>query len=85
MVRSLTGCLSRPFRDAYKGLRKALVGTEGGEESWRYCVTDTNNVLGFAVGAVYVREAFQGKSKIMVSICVIGYISKHYNNAYMKY
>lgn len=65
MVRSLTGCLSRPFRDAYKGLRKALVGTEGGEESWRYCVTDTNNVLGFAVGAVYVREAFQGKSKIM--------------------
>lgn len=66
-VRSLTTCLSRPFRDAYKGLRKALVGTEGGEESWRYCVTDTNNVLGFAVGAVYVREAFQGRSKLMVS------------------
>jgi len=64
-VRTLTSCLSRPFRDAYKGLRKALVGTEGGEEPWRYCVTDTNNVLGFAVGAMYVREVFQGKSKAM--------------------
>ncbi|XP_073991312.1 M13 family metallopeptidase neprilysin 3 isoform X3 [Rhodnius prolixus] len=62
-VRSMTACLSRPFRDAYKGLKKALIGTEGGEESWRYCVTDTNNVLGFALGAMYVREVFQGKSK----------------------
>ncbi|KAL1123319.1 hypothetical protein AAG570_002405 [Ranatra chinensis] len=62
-VRSLTACLSKPFRDAYKVLRKALVGAEGGEEPWRYCVTDTNNVLGFAVGAMYVREVFRGDSK----------------------
>lgn len=62
-VRSLTSCLSKPFRDAYKGLRKALIGAEGGEEPWRYCVTDTNNVVGFAIGAMYVRELFQGDSK----------------------
>lgn len=66
-VRSLTACLSKQFRDAYKGLRKALIGAEGGEEPWRYCVSDTNNVIGFAVGAMYVRELFQGNAKAMVS------------------
>nr|CAD7574544.1 unnamed protein product [Timema californicum] len=64
-VRSLTGYLSKAFRDAYKGLRKALVGSEGGEESWRFCVSDTNNVIGFAIGAMFVREVFHGNSKPM--------------------
>jgi membrane metallo-endopeptidase-like protein 1 len=46
-VRVFSGCLSKAFRDAYKGLRKALMGSESGEEpQWRYCVQDTNNVLG---------------------------------------
>ncbi|XP_063707260.1 endothelin-converting enzyme homolog isoform X2 [Culicoides brevitarsis] len=62
-VRSFTACLSKAFRDAYKGLRKALIGSDGGEEPWRYCVTDTNNAIGFAIGAMFVREAFNGKSK----------------------
>ncbi|CAD7093917.1 unnamed protein product [Hermetia illucens] len=62
-VRTLTACLSKPFRDAYKGVRKALIGSEGGEEPWRYCVTDTNNVIGFAIGAMFVREVFHGESK----------------------
>ncbi|KAI4495872.1 hypothetical protein M0802_008278 [Mischocyttarus mexicanus] len=64
-VRSLTVFLSKPFRDAYKVLRKALVGSEGREEQWRYCVTDTNTQMGFAVGAMFVREVFHGKSKPM--------------------
>ncbi|XP_065218845.1 endothelin-converting enzyme homolog isoform X3 [Planococcus citri] len=62
-VRTMTGYLSKPFRDSYKGLRKILFGSEGSLESWRYCIADTNNVLGFAVGALYVREAFHGNSK----------------------
>ncbi|XP_044589355.1 endothelin-converting enzyme homolog [Cotesia glomerata] len=62
-VRSLTAFLSRPFREAYKGLRKALIGSEGREEQWRYCVTDANNVMGFAIGAMFVRQVFHGKSK----------------------
>ncbi|XP_044260101.1 endothelin-converting enzyme homolog isoform X2 [Tribolium madens] len=63
-VRVFTGCLSKAFRDAYKGLRKALMGSEGGEEpQWRYCVQDTNNVLGFAIGAIFVREVFNLESK----------------------
>ncbi|XP_017767260.1 PREDICTED: endothelin-converting enzyme 1 isoform X2 [Eufriesea mexicana] len=64
-VRSLTACLSEPFRDAYKGLRKALIGSEGREEQWRYCVSDTHNAMGFAVGVMFVREVFHGKSKPM--------------------
>ncbi|KAF6212861.1 hypothetical protein GE061_010571 [Apolygus lucorum] len=63
MVNSLRSCLSKNFRDTYKGVKKALLGTEGGEESWRYCVQDTNNLMGFAVGAMYVREAFHNESK----------------------
>lgn len=62
-VRSLTAFLSKPFREAYKGLRKALIGSEGKEEQWRYCVSDTNNVMGFAIGAMFVRDVFHGKSK----------------------
>ncbi|XP_050440640.1 endothelin-converting enzyme homolog [Adelges cooleyi] len=62
-VRTVTPYLSKVFRDAYKGLRKVLLGSEGGEEPWRYCISDTNNVLGFALGALYVRDVFHGQSK----------------------
>lgn len=65
LVQSLTSCLSKPFRDASKVLRKALIGSEGGEASWRYCVSDTNSIIGFALGAMFVREVFHGDSKIM--------------------
>lgn len=62
-VRSFTACLSKPFRDAFKSLRKALVGSDNGEEPWRYCVSDTNNAIGFAIGAMFVREVFNGNAK----------------------
>ncbi|XP_072387563.1 endothelin-converting enzyme homolog isoform X2 [Diabrotica undecimpunctata] len=63
-VRVFTVCLSKAFRDAYKGLRTALMGQEGGEEpQWRYCIQDTNSVLGFAIGAIFVREVFDQNSK----------------------
>lgn len=62
-VRSFTACLSKAFRDAYKTLRKALIGSDGGEEPWRYCVSDANNAIGFAIGAMFVREVFHGEAK----------------------
>lgn len=64
-VKSLTSCLSKPFRDASDEFRKALMGSKGGEELWRYCVSDTNGVMGFAVGAMFVRTVFEIKSKPM--------------------
>lgn len=66
-VRQMIGYLSKPFRESQKGLRKVLFGSEGSLENWRYCIADTNNVLGFALGALYVREAFHGNSKLIVS------------------
>ncbi|CAH2060687.1 unnamed protein product, partial [Iphiclides podalirius] len=68
--RSLSTYLSKSFRDATKILRKALFGSEGTEESWRYCVTDTNNAIGFAVGAMFVREVFQGEAKTQGEIMI---------------
>ena len=65
VVQSLTSCLSKPFREASKILRKALMGSEGSESPWRYCVSDTNGVMGFALGAMFVRAVFHGDSKQM--------------------
>lgn len=65
MINSLTSYLSKPFRDAHKILQKAIVGADGGEVLWRYCVSGTNNVIGFAVGAMFVREVFHGENKPM--------------------
>ena len=54
----------RPFfRDAGKILEKALLGKEGHTERWRQCVADTDSALGFALGAMFVRQVFHGESK----------------------
>lgn len=63
VIQSLIATLPKNFRDASKVLRKALIGSEGYEMSWRYCVTDTNQVMGFALGSLFVRQVFQGRSK----------------------
>jgi predicted metalloendopeptidase len=63
VIQSLIATLPKNFRDASKVLRKALIGSEGIEVSWRYCVTDTNQVMGFALGSLFVRQVFQGRSK----------------------
>lgn len=48
-------------------LHRLLSGVSGDEEQWRYCTSDTDSVIGFAVGAMFVREAFHGESKTSVS------------------
>lgn len=44
-----------------------ISGTAGGEELWRHCISDTDLVLGFALGSMFVREVFHGESKHKVS------------------
>lgn len=63
VVRSYLSYLPKAFREAGKILRKLLMGSDGNEETWRSCVTDTNSVLGFAVGAMFVKQNFHGESK----------------------
>nr|XP_056721305.1 membrane metallo-endopeptidase-like 1 [Euleptes europaea] len=58
--------LSRRFRDARANYRKALYGTMVEEARWRDCVSYVNTNMENAVGALYVRETFAGKSKRMV-------------------
>lgn len=63
VVQGLTQNLSKPFREAAKAFRKALMGLEGSETQWRYCVSDTNGVMGFALAAMFVRNTFKGASR----------------------
>jgi endothelin-converting enzyme len=63
VVKMLTSYLSKPFQDIKKEFLKVLSGVSGDEEQWRYCVSDTDGILGFAVGSLFVRETFHGESK----------------------
>ena len=45
-------------------------GVSGREDEWRYCITDTDSVLGFALGALFVKNAFHGESREKV-LCFI--------------
>ncbi len=48
--------LSKPFRDAYSGLMKAEKGLNIVDRSWRSCVKQTDSVLGFATGHLFVKQ-----------------------------
>ncbi|XP_076035689.1 M13 family metallopeptidase neprilysin 3 isoform X2 [Oratosquilla oratoria] len=72
VVKNYIGYLSRDFRDAAKILEKAQMGVEGSEEPWRYCVSATDAAMGPAVGAMYVRKAFQGNSKNVTESMIQG-------------
>ncbi|KAG9508882.1 hypothetical protein GZH46_02612, partial [Fragariocoptes setiger] len=63
VVQSLVSTMPKQYREASKILRRALIGSEGQEITWRYCVSDTNSVMGFALGSMFVRSVFQGESK----------------------
>ncbi|XP_066493606.1 membrane metallo-endopeptidase-like 1 isoform X1 [Tiliqua scincoides] len=58
--------LSRRFKEARASYKKALYGTVLEEARWRECVSYVNTNMENAVGALYVRETFAGKSKRMV-------------------
>ncbi|XP_042215260.1 endothelin-converting enzyme homolog isoform X2 [Homarus americanus] len=72
VVRDYVGFLSQDFREAAKVLEKAQMGVVGTEETWRECVVATDAALGPAVGAMYVREAFHGDSKVMAEEMIKG-------------
>ena len=58
MAHSLCRLLNQDFRQASKILAKALLGEAESDERWRECVADTDGSLGFATGAMFVRQAF---------------------------
>ncbi|MFT7804508.1 membrane metallo-endopeptidase-like 1 isoform X2 [Arapaima gigas] len=77
LVADRVGSLSRRFKAARAHYRKALYGTTVEEARWRECVRYVRSSMENAVGALYVREAFAGQSKCMMSD-LIGKIREAY-------
>ena len=71
LVKGMRGALSKKYQDAGKILEKALIGTEIHDERWRECVRDTDKTLGFAVGAMFIKNAFDGDSKDIAEEMVV--------------
>ncbi|GFS15941.1 endothelin-converting enzyme 1 [Elysia marginata] len=63
LVGDFASLLSKPFREAKQKFHEILTGTKGNEDAWYTCISDTDSVLGFAVGALFVEETFKGGSK----------------------
>lgn len=69
--------LSKNFRDLASFLGIASVGSMN--EIWQDCIDDTNDVMDFAVGAMYVRHSFNPESKVLASSMVTA-IKKAFKN-----
>jgi len=63
LIKNFNMALSKKYRDIDKILQKALSGTDVHEERWRVCISDVDNVLGFAIGAQFVNETFHNQTK----------------------
>lgn len=63
LVSDFASLLSKPFREAKQAFLEVMSGTKGNEDAWYICISDTDSVLGFAVGALFVKETFKGGSK----------------------
>ena len=55
-------------------LHATCAGVSGREDEWRTCITDTDSVLGFALGALFVKNAFHGESKEKVKCLCAGVV-----------
>ncbi|KAH9525073.1 hypothetical protein Btru_000263 [Bulinus truncatus] len=63
VVNEYAGLLSKPFRDAKKEFSESISGLTGSDDTWHTCITETDGVLGYALGALFVKETFVGGSK----------------------
>ena len=68
LITSHTNYLSEDFRRAEDDLDKELYGQTSDMPKWRACISATDENLGFALGALFVKETFKGKSKERVGI-----------------
>ena len=58
VVFGLSSHLPLIFETKILPLKKVLVGTDSPPERWQYCLRDTNVAFGFAMGAMYIEQAF---------------------------
>ena len=62
-MKNFNMALSKQYREVDQILQRALTGANIREERWRECITDVDNVLGFAIGAQFVNQTFDNGTK----------------------
>ncbi|XP_022085466.1 endothelin-converting enzyme homolog isoform X3 [Acanthaster planci] len=80
LITSYTKYLSQDFQRAEDDLDKEMYGQTTEQPKWRSCITATDDNMGFALGALFVKETFQGKSKERASSMVEEIRSAFKNN-----
>ena len=68
VISSFVSYLTDEFLDAGKDLETALYGTVIKSPRWQTCVRLTDSAIGFAMGALFVKDRFAGNSRKVVSI-----------------
>lgn len=68
LVRKTSTFLDQRFQDADEKFMEVMYGTKKTcLPRWKFCVSDTENNLGFALGPMFVKETFAEDSKNIVS------------------
>uniref|UniRef100_A0A8U7P6S7 Endothelin-converting enzyme 1 n=1 Tax=Corvus moneduloides TaxID=1196302 RepID=A0A8U7P6S7_CORMO len=67
LVRKTSPLLDQRFRDAEEKFMEVMYGTKKScLPRWKFCISDTDNNLGFALGAMFVKATFAEDSKQVV-------------------
>eukprot|EP00066_Takifugu_rubripes_P007466 XP_003973047.1 PREDICTED: endothelin-converting enzyme 1 isoform X1 [Takifugu rubripes] len=67
VVRKMVSILDQRFQDAEQRFLEVMYGTKKScTPRWKLCVSDTDSALGFAVGAMFVKDTFAEDSKAIV-------------------
>ena len=69
-VEPLTGYLTHEFLNAALQLDKAESGIKQYPERWKRCLGKVGSALGFALGALYIKDHFAESSKTEVCFCL---------------
>uniref|UniRef100_A0A674PQE6 Endothelin-converting enzyme 1 n=1 Tax=Takifugu rubripes TaxID=31033 RepID=A0A674PQE6_TAKRU len=65
VVRKMVSILDQRFQDAEQRFLEVMYGTKKScTPRWKLCVSDTDSALGFAVGAMFVKDTFAEDSKV---------------------
>ncbi|XP_065319308.1 endothelin-converting enzyme homolog isoform X2 [Gordionus sp. m RMFG-2023] len=62
--------LSQEFKATLRPLSKALKGSFDSVVAWKTCISDTNTIIGFPLGSLFVKETFKGRNKIMAEAMI---------------
>uniref|UniRef100_A0A8C7YAB8 Endothelin-converting enzyme 1 n=1 Tax=Oryzias sinensis TaxID=183150 RepID=A0A8C7YAB8_9TELE len=68
VVRKMVSVLDQRFQDAEQRFLEVMYGTKKScTPRWKLCVSDTDSALGFALGAMFVKDTFAEDSKDIAS------------------